>query len=71
MLYVYRWAIIYILLLAWTDNTKYILLLNQETFEGNGYAVNLTGVSNWEGLFRIAHSLTNGDALVILNLHDW
>ena len=41
---------------AWTNSTKCISLLRDERFEGNGHAVNITGVANWEGLFQIASS---------------
>ena len=40
---------------SWTYNiTKCIVLQKNERFEGNGHSINLTGVTNWEGLFRIA-----------------
>ena len=45
---------------SWSDPTKCIILLANETFQGNGHSVNLTGITNWRGLFRIADS-TNGD----------
>ena len=59
---------------SWTNNTKCITLLKIQKFEGNGHAINLTGVYNWEGLFRIAGSSDGGpssleDAPFIHDVH--
>ena len=59
---------------AWTDNTtKCIVLRKNETFKGNGHSVDLNGVTNWEGLFRIATNENSpaslGDAPVIHDIH--
>ena len=59
---------------AWTDNTKCIVLNKNERLEGNGYFIDLNGVSNWEGLVRTAPSDNRGpssleDAPVINNVH--
>lgn len=58
----------------WTNNTKCIVLLRNENFEGNGYSIDLNGVSNWEGLFQISTDSINGpssfdDAPVIRDVH--
>ena len=59
---------------SWTDNTKCIVLLKNEKFEGNSYSIDLNGTSNWEGLFRIAQSNNGGpsslaDAALIEDVH--
>ena len=52
-----------------------IVLQKDEVFEGNGHEINITGHSNWEGLFKIADSTNNrgpsslADAPVIRNVH--
>ena len=54
-----------------------ILLYKDEVFEGNNNEINITGYSNWEGLFEIANSdSTSGsgpsslaDAPLIRNVH--
>ena len=59
---------------AISDTTKCIILLKNETFEGNGHAINLTEVSNWKGMFQIAGFGNGGpssleDAPVIHDVH--
>ena len=60
---------------AWSNQTECIILLANETFEGNGHSINLTGISNWHGLFRIADSTNVGgpssfkDAPVVNDVH--
>ena len=44
---------------SWNDQAECIILRANETFEGNGHSVNLTGISNWRGLFGIADSSNN------------
>lgn len=51
------------------------MLLKHERFEGNGHSINLTGVSDGEGLFRVADHFNEGgpsslkDAPVIHDVH--
>ena len=59
---------------TWTNTTKCLILLKNETFEGNGHVIDLTGVSEWEGLFQIAGTDDGGpssleDAPVIHHVH--
>ena len=59
---------------SWTYNiTKCIVLQKNERFEGNGHSISLTGVANWEGLFRIATNDNSpsslNDAPVIHDIH--
>ena len=61
---------------SWNDPDECIILFAKETFEGNGHSVNLTGISNWDGLFQIADSSNEGggpsslkDAPVIHDVH--
>ena len=60
---------------AWTYNTtKCLVLQKNEKFEGNGHSINLNGVTNWEGLFRIATNENSrpsslDDAPVIHDVH--
>ena len=59
---------------ALTDNTKRIVLMKHERFEGNGHSIDLTGVTGWHGLFQIAKSNEGGpssleDAPVIHDVH--
>ena len=59
---------------AWTDQFKSIVLRKHERFEGNGHSINLTGISNWEGLFQISDSFQEGpssldDAPIIHDVH--
>ena len=48
---------------AWTSTgigtSKCIVLQKNEKFEGNGHSIDLNGINNWEGLFRIATSNEN------------
>ena len=60
----------------WNDPTECIILRANETFEGNGHSVNLTGINDWSGLFRIADSSNEGggpsslkDAPIIHDVH--
>ena len=47
-----------------------IILHKNEVFEGHGYEVNVTGYSDWRGLFQIANSATGLDnAPTIRNVH--
>ena len=62
---------------AWSERYKNdcIILKANEVFQGNGHAINLTGVCNWEGLFRISDCPSKGgpssleDAPVIRDVH--
>ena len=60
---------------VWSDDTsKCIVLHKHENFEGNGHSIDLNGVINWEGLFRIATSAGSrpsllDDAPVIHDVH--
>ena len=57
---------------AWTYNNTCIILLKYEIFNGNGHTINLTGISNWEGLFRIG-DVSNGGPFSLENapiIHD-
>ena len=59
---------------AWTDGTTQCIVLEKdEKFEGNGHSINLTGVSNWEGMFQIATNENSPSSLdnapVIHGLH--
>ena len=61
---------------SWNNQTECIILLANESFEGNGHSVNLTGMIDWDGLFRIADSSNEGggpsslkDAPVIHDVH--
>ena len=57
------------------DTTKCIILKKDERFEGNGFFLNLTGISDWKGLFKISSETLNGapssldDAPRIHDLH--
>ena len=59
---------------SWTKNTECIRLLKNERLEGNGHAINLTGISNWEGLVQISKDNDDGpssleNAPVIRDVH--
>ena len=58
----------------WKDGYFPIVLLKNQTFEGNGHTVNITGLTDWSGLFGVAHSSNGGpssleDAPEIRNVH--
>ena len=59
---------------SWTSIEDCLVLRKHERFEGNGQAINLTGISNFEGLFQIADKDSEGpssleNAPVINDVH--
>ena len=54
---------------SWPEKNTCILLKEKETFEGNGKEIDLNGINDWEGLFKIAGPSALNDAPVIDDVH--
>eukprot|EP01138_Halocafeteria_seosinensis_P002209 gb/GECG01002261.1/.p1 GENE.gb/GECG01002261.1/~~gb/GECG01002261.1/.p1 ORF type:complete len:571 (+),score=55.20 gb/GECG01002261.1/:1-1713(+) len=52
------------------DNTAYVKLRANETFDGGGFTINLTNVENFDGLFKVSNDVQSfAHAPLIKNVH--